>query len=183
MYKGKIPFTRDGRLMNYASEYSSLDKPHEWKDNHEFEATLTFQGFERGRSAAHGVFKNAEGHRFVVFLKDVDTLITSGAMRTGGIVSGTWCYCKRGQNYGVQLVKPKTSKKKPWKWEQTTKNHWRADHGDDAMTVWESTGGTWSWEVWLHPLEDDPDIAGKAESFGEAKQKAEKALEDERARA
>jgi len=191
MYKGKIPFTREGRLMNYVHEYSSMHKPHEWRDNHEFQATLTFQGFERGRSAAHGIFRDEEGQRFVIFLKDVDKLITSGALRTGGIASGTWCYCKRGTNYGVQPVKlDMPEPPKPWVWDRDAKDHWTAHvpGAELTMTVWGGLGahepepipGGWTWEVWgpdpANP--DEPDFTGKVGSFEAAQAAAEQCLKE-----
>lgn len=49
----QVPFTQDGRPLSYATRnYPGVV----WRDNFEFEATLRFDGFFRGRSAANATW-------------------------------------------------------------------------------------------------------------------------------
>lgn len=64
--------------------------------------TLSFQGFERGRSAAHAIWKDEQGRRFVMFLVDLDDLIQIGNPIKE--VQASWVVTKKGQDYGIKLA-------------------------------------------------------------------------------
>ena len=107
MYKGKIPFTDGGGLCFYAEQFTP--QPFIWADNVLFDATLTFEFFERGRSAAHAVFKTSKGRRMSMFLVDLEEAIHRGVFN-GGKITGKFEFCKRGQNYGVKLSEQEEGK-------------------------------------------------------------------------
>lgn len=101
----QIPFNVNNELMSYANGngYGVT-----WLPNYEFQDVLKFEEFERGRSAAHAVFKSLKDNkRYPMFLKDLSDAIER---LVGGTLSGQFTFQKRGQNYGVALVLPKKSK-------------------------------------------------------------------------
>ena len=101
----QIPFDPiTGHQQHYPQvRYQRVSQPVEpiWKDNHEFEATLTFRTFCRGRSAAYSIFADGKGQEYSIFLTDLADIIPK---MVNGVVTGTFTYCKRGQNYGTKVV-------------------------------------------------------------------------------
>lgn len=95
----KIPF-RNGDQLHYPDNYPT---PPEWHDNFEFEGTLTFTGFHRGRSAAYAEFMDCKGATFTMFLKDLEEVIKCRGVACGKI-QARWTFCKRGANYGLCLA-------------------------------------------------------------------------------
>jgi len=77
----------------------------EWRDNNGFEATLTVLEVERGRSAAHFLAEDEGRAKFVIFAIDLLEALQSVGCQPGAKIKGRWMFCKRGMNYGVQLVK------------------------------------------------------------------------------
>lgn len=70
-----------------------------WVDNYEFDDELEFDGFSFGRSAASTILKSKrDGKQYQMFMndfsKEVPTLV-------GGVMTGRFTFCKRGQNYGI----------------------------------------------------------------------------------
>ena len=94
----KIPFDKNGQ-QPYPWEYAEGFR---WVDNHGFDATLTFDGYYRGRSAGGFRFKD-NLYTYYMFMKDIDQLI-KGRVLEYGKVTGTWTFIKRGMNYGIKLV-------------------------------------------------------------------------------
>lgn len=94
----RIPFC-EGDMLAYADYWRGTV---EWRDNEQFEATLKYVGFERGRSAAHLIFEDENGHSFPMFLQQFDEIMHAGGF-DGNKIYGKWVGVKRGQNYGVQL--------------------------------------------------------------------------------
>lgn len=96
-----IPFDKDGNLMGYAGDVGSY-KPHEWRDNYVFDDVLKFEHFERGRSAAHAIFRsgsnNATYQMFLTHLADVMRGINYG------LLDGRFTFIKKGKNYGVVRI-------------------------------------------------------------------------------
>lgn len=111
----KIPFEEDGSQMAYTSashdelpSYSyasgSYQKAGEWRDNYEFEATLTVESMERGRSAARFILRDEHGRRFTMFMTDMLELIQTAELIAYGHIDGRWTFQKRGANYGIKLI-------------------------------------------------------------------------------
>lgn len=101
MYDGEVPFDEDGNQLRYAGPYRPVDVV--WQPNDSFHSTLEFVKFNRGRSAAYASFEDADGKRRYMFLKDLDEVLRNGWFR-GAKLTGTFTYCKRGQNYGVRMI-------------------------------------------------------------------------------
>lgn len=95
------PFTE--RPQYYAQAQYRDYKPYApiWKDNYEFEATLTFKEFRRGRSAFNAYFIDGDGMQYSMFLTDFTDCIP---IMNRGRVAGRFTFCKRGANYGLRLV-------------------------------------------------------------------------------
>lgn len=89
----EAPFDRDGNMLSYP-EWGS-----EMREVTPFYETITFVGFNRGRSAANATFKRKDGTDVIVFLHDMEQFVSE---MDGGNIDAMWTYCKRGQNYGVK---------------------------------------------------------------------------------
>lgn len=76
----------------------------DWRENSQFEDTLTFTGFSRGRSAAYATFKRRDGTNCTMFLAELEAAMRSMDV---GIVQGVFTWCKRGANFGIKLVEAK----------------------------------------------------------------------------
>ena len=100
----KIPFYTEGPfkgLAGYPTGYWST----EWRDNHVFMDHLLFDGFERGRNAAHAVLKStANGERYEMFLRDLEDVIKRMGFTNGGGLAAYFTFVKRGANYGIRLA-------------------------------------------------------------------------------
>lgn len=100
IYEGEIPFDHHGEFMNYADpRWEHVT----WKPNDPFPDTMRFEGFERGRSAAHAIFiSETTKQRYSMFLTHLSELILSHVgILPGGVVRGKWAFAKRGSNYGL----------------------------------------------------------------------------------
>lgn len=104
----KIPFNPiHGGCMHYPERVWDRDHPMMdpvWGDNLEFEATLQYEAYARGRSAAYFHFKDeATGAVHPMFMRDFDDVI-SRCVLDKGRVTARWTFIKRGMNYGIQMV-------------------------------------------------------------------------------
>lgn len=97
-----IPGDVKGSLYNYYSGYS-YEGEAEWVENFEFEKTLTYVDYGRGRSAVTFYFDGPDGERYPMFIKDFDKLIRKYSL-TNGTVTAKWDFVKRGSNYGIKLA-------------------------------------------------------------------------------
>lgn len=105
----KAPFDGRGNMITwvrarrYGESEESYESGREWRDNTPFEATMELTSFGRGMSAARFHWVDHEGHRYEMFMKDMEHVIQSTVI-DHGVVSGKWRICKRGKNYGLQFV-------------------------------------------------------------------------------
>lgn len=74
-----------------------------WKPNEEIELTLHYDGYGRGRSAITFYWKDDNGYKYPMFIKDVDELLRQD-MGTSS-VRGIFTYVKRGANYGIKFLR------------------------------------------------------------------------------
>lgn len=95
----QIPFDVNGNQMHHRYDYGPFK---EYKSNYNFFTTLTFLHFVRGQSAAYAVFTCTGGTRCSMFLVDLETVIPH---LKNGQITGEFTFCKRGQNFGVKLIK------------------------------------------------------------------------------
>jgi len=93
----KIPFDSAGNQLDYAG-YGCA----EMRENFEFNDTLTFQSYGRGRSSVTFTMKrfgtNTNVSMFVSDFSDIVNKMNHGA------ITGTFTFVKKGQNYGCKLV-------------------------------------------------------------------------------
>lgn len=101
MYEGQIPFDQQGSPVPYTPQ---RDECYIWEDNVPFKATLVFERFERGRSAAHAIYAKGDdpSWKVTMFLSDLEDVIAKGFAPL--YLTGHFEYVKRGQNYGVKLI-------------------------------------------------------------------------------
>lgn len=93
------PYDDKGSLLHYPGNQPI------WKPIEDFQATLVYQTYNRGRSAAYFTFADKKGVEYPVFMKEFDEIILRMVV---GMVTGTWTVTKRGRNFGLKL---KTSRK------------------------------------------------------------------------
>lgn len=79
------------------------DKKEVWKPNEEVELTLHYKDYGRGRSSVTFYWVDDNGHKYPMFIKDVDELLRQD-MGTSS-VHAIWTYVKRGANYGIKFVR------------------------------------------------------------------------------
>lgn len=73
----------------------------EWKDNFEFEDTLTLVAYGRGRSSVNFTLQRTDGTTVSMFVSDFYD--AAFKMREGKI-AGRFTFTKKGQNYGCRLL-------------------------------------------------------------------------------
>lgn len=89
------------------------DSSDEEKENYEFEAELELYTFSRGCSSAlmilipsgkYEEYREWKPNRleYHIFLSDCPAVIRN---MKGGKIKGVWTFVKKGQNYGITLVK------------------------------------------------------------------------------
>lgn len=125
-YEGQIPFgigknyLGDGKWEEFREQQSW---EHSWQDgaelqpNCQFTARLEFLSMSRGRSAANfeaalrqvqgwtQEFRNfMEGCHVNVFMIDMLDIVQNTSISQGITDEYIWTFCKRGSNYGIQLV-------------------------------------------------------------------------------
>lgn len=105
----KAPFDGHGNMITWVraryrhEAQEEYDEKYQWRDNVPFEATMELTSFGRGMSSARFHWVDHEGHRYEMFMKDMEKVLKSTII-DHGVVSGKWQICKRGQNYGLQFV-------------------------------------------------------------------------------
>lgn len=91
----KIPF-KDGRPCKWVKDVHD-----EERDNYEFEECLEIHGFVPAND--HGKdFNYVNSIYYQVFLTDSKEIIQN---MMHGIIYGKWPFVKRGENFGIKLVK------------------------------------------------------------------------------
>ena len=94
-----IPFDENGSLLAFP-----MGRKIEWRENYEFDETLTVESMERGRSAARFILKDEHGRRYGMFMTDMLDLIQTAELIAYGHIDARWTFVKRGSNYGIKLV-------------------------------------------------------------------------------
>lgn len=67
----------------------------------EFEETMTFQHYTKGRSSLRFILKDSKGREWSMMAQCIDYFVNYSV---NGVLSGKWVMCKRGQNYGLLIV-------------------------------------------------------------------------------
>ena len=89
-------FSYDGNSYND-------NKKEVWKPNMEVELTLHYQGYGRGRSAVTFYWVDDDGHKYPMFIKDVDELLRQDIGASS--IHAIFTYVKRGDNYGIKFLR------------------------------------------------------------------------------
>ena len=74
-----------------------------WKPNEEVELTLHYKGYGRGRSAVTFYWADDDGHKYPMFIKDVDELLRQDIGTSS--IHAIFTYVKRGNNYGIKFLR------------------------------------------------------------------------------
>ena len=82
---------------------SNENKNEVWKPNKEVELTLHYQGYGRGRSAVTFYWMDDDGHKYPMFIKDVDELLRQDIGTSS--IHAIFTYVKRGANYGIKFLR------------------------------------------------------------------------------
>ena len=82
---------------------SDNNKNEVWKPNTEVELTLHYKGYGRGRSAVTFYWVDDDGHRYPMFIKDVDELLRQDIGTSS--IHAIFTYVKRGANYGIKFLR------------------------------------------------------------------------------
>lgn len=102
-----IPFDQMGNQLHYpvmgyrlVNGVNKMFDISNYRDNTPFHDTLTFVGFERGRSAAYFNFTREDGKSVCVFMKEMSEMIPR---MIEGKITARFAFVKRGKNYGCIL--------------------------------------------------------------------------------
>ena len=79
------------------------NKKEVWKPNEEVELTLHYKGYGRGRSAVTFYWSDDDGHKYPMFIKDVDELLRKDIGTSS--IHAIFTYVKRGANYGIKFLR------------------------------------------------------------------------------
>ena len=101
----RSPFDEHGGLMHWANpraetKYQGL--AHEWREETEFTATIEVVDTVRGRSAAYLLVQDEKGVEHTMFITD---LVAALPHFSKGKCRAVWVPQKRGQNFGLRLVR------------------------------------------------------------------------------
>lgn len=100
----EVPFDRETGEMVPDLRWFWDESKLRWRDNYEFTSTLTYESFLRSDHAVRIVFRGDDGKEYHMFLKELHDILVGGGF-DGNKVSGVWTFCKRGQNFGIRLVR------------------------------------------------------------------------------
>jgi len=96
----KVPFDSKGNLLHYPEVWGG-DQAIVWKEVFEFEDTLQFMEFRRGRSAAYALLRGTDDVEYPMALADFETVIPHLQM---GMLTCKWTFRKFGGNFFVRPV-------------------------------------------------------------------------------
>ena len=108
----EVPVDRDGNWLHYPQrQYAYVDGKYtsfdiEWKVVEPFWAHLEVVTLNTGRSAKYVTVKDVDRRiTYPMFVSDLIDVIRYAKVENGRI-SALWTASKRGQNYGIKVVKP-----------------------------------------------------------------------------
>lgn len=116
----KVPFDRQGNQIEFGgyngrgSDWCPGFEYIDFRDNEEFQDTLVYEGYQRGRSAAFFLWRRSlTGTTVTMFMSEMDRLLREGKIGRRRlsdlssevcVAAGRWHFIKRGANYSVSLV-------------------------------------------------------------------------------
>lgn len=102
----KIPFSKATGCMLHYAESGIEARLAVWKELYEFDATLRFEEFARGRSAVYAWMKDDAGLSYPLSLNDFEQFVPT---MIKGRIPGRWTFKKQGQNFFITPVSRKVS--------------------------------------------------------------------------
>jgi len=109
-----IPFDKDGNLLGHfeydldswvllnAKNTENLEiNGNRIVKNFTFEDTLTYESLGRGKL----IFRTSKGLRVEMFLNDSGDISGNYGCLSESKITGMWTFCRRGNHYGVKLIK------------------------------------------------------------------------------
>lgn len=97
------PVDENGNMIEYDGYLYGATKYSE-KGIVEFEETMTFQYYTKGRSSLRFILKDSKGNIWSMMAQRIDHFVKHSV---NGVLTGKWVVCKRGQNYGLLIVEEK----------------------------------------------------------------------------
>lgn len=85
----------------YDSEHTYYDSGLNLVPNYEFDATLRYEDYYRGRSSVSFMLVDEANNRYSVFLSDFTEMLPH---MVGGVIKGKFTFVKKGANYGIKYV-------------------------------------------------------------------------------
>lgn len=106
-YEGDDQIDNGWALQHYAeNDWRRRDNRTEWRPNNPFEAALTLEGQQRGRSAAYFLWRDEDTNtRYPMFISSMVDCLQNFAVIEGSTDIASWIVVKRGQNYGIELYR------------------------------------------------------------------------------
>jgi len=124
MWKGKVPFNKQGNLMHYPhksylhyeengkwiwltdDEGQHIQIEPVWKDAYTFKDILVIQDkVNSGRSAKNLTVKSELNDKcYTLFVRDLVDIALGIGILPGGKIEGEFGFVKRGMNYGICLA-------------------------------------------------------------------------------
>lgn len=92
------PVDEKGNMMEYDGYGSKRSGE---KDIVEFEETMTFKYYTKGRSSLRFILVDSQGREWSMMAQCIDSFVQRSI---NGVLTGKWIMCKRGQNYGLLIV-------------------------------------------------------------------------------
>lgn len=109
-WRGQVPMRtdKDGKIVGLSPDGDKYTWAHplKWRKWHMFKATLLIDKIVRyGHVARFQATDPEKGRVYPLFMADVLDIMKRVGIEPGGLVTGTWGFCKRGARYGVYLMK------------------------------------------------------------------------------
>ena len=95
--------TDSERERVYSGEEVVKGSDEVWKPNKAVELTLHYKGYGRGRSAVTFYWADDDGHKYPMFIKDVDELLRQDIGTSS--IHAIFTYVKSGANYGIKFLR------------------------------------------------------------------------------
>lgn len=94
-----VPFDRAGDMMSWESWRDQSDT--RWAADYEWDDTLEYVTYSRGRSSVTVKLRGRGGRMFTMFLAEFMRCVPQ---MDKGSITGRWGFTKRGDSYGILLV-------------------------------------------------------------------------------
>ena len=94
------PVDENGNMIDYDVSWKRSGE----KDIVEFEETMAFKYYTKGRSSLRFILIDSQGREWSMMSQCIDSFVQRSV---NGVLTGNWIMCKRGSNYGLLIVEEK----------------------------------------------------------------------------